>query len=92
MILVYETIGGLRAVAWTDVAQGILLLVGLAGVLAAIVPGPAHMREITQWIAAAEPAKVAVPDWSMSVNWASTTSNGTSGSRNAFSMRFIIAR
>lgn len=28
IILIYETLGGLRSVAWTDVLQGILLLVG----------------------------------------------------------------
>ncbi len=28
IILVYETLGGLRSVAWTDVIQGIILLVG----------------------------------------------------------------
>ncbi len=30
MILFYETLGGMRAVAWTDAAQGILMLLGLA--------------------------------------------------------------
>jgi len=33
MILFYETLGGMRAVAWTDAAQGILMLVGLATLL-----------------------------------------------------------
>lgn len=28
IILIYETLGGLRSVAWTDVLQGVLLLVG----------------------------------------------------------------
>ena len=33
VIIVYETLGGLRAVAWTDVAQGSMLLIGLFGLL-----------------------------------------------------------
>ena len=33
MILFYETRGGMRAVAWTDAAQGILMLAGLATLL-----------------------------------------------------------
>ncbi len=32
-ILAYETVGGMRAVAWTDTAQGLLMLVGLAALL-----------------------------------------------------------
>ena len=33
VILVYETRGGMRAVAWTDAAQGLAMLVGLAAML-----------------------------------------------------------
>lgn len=72
VILVYETMGGLRAVAWTDAVQGGLLLLGLGGVLVAVIPSPEHMRSVTEWIAAAAPEKVAVPGWSMCTTWAST--------------------
>jgi Na+/proline symporter len=72
VILAYETMGGMRAVVWTDAAQGILLLVGLGGVLVAVLPGPSHLQAVTEWIATAAPEKVAVPTWSMCVTWLST--------------------
>ncbi len=36
VMVVYETLGGLRSVAWTDVIQGILLLLGCIVIFAAI--------------------------------------------------------
>jgi SSS family solute:Na+ symporter len=72
VIVVYETMGGMRAVAWTDAAQGGLLLVGLGGVLAAVLPTPAHLGAVTEWIATAAPEKVAVPGWTLCVTWFST--------------------
>ena len=39
IILFYETLGGMQAVAWTDCIQGLLLFVGLLGMLAAVVSG-----------------------------------------------------
>ena len=36
IMVVYETLGGLRSVAWTDVLQGLLLLVGCAVLFVAI--------------------------------------------------------
>jgi len=62
MMVVYETLGGMRAVAWTDALQGILLLVGLALVAALAVTqfgGIAHsMRTIHQH----SPEKFLPPD------------------------------
>ena len=72
VVIVYETVGGMRAVAWTDCIQGIMLLVGLVGLLLAVVPTPAHLGELTAAVAAAAPEKVAVPGWDVSRNWFST--------------------
>lgn len=36
IILIYETLGGLRSVAWTDVLQGVILMVGCAVIFAVI--------------------------------------------------------
>jgi SSS family solute:Na+ symporter/sodium/pantothenate symporter len=72
VILIYETLGGMRAVAWTDAVQGALILVGLGGILAAIVPSPAHLAAITEWVATTAPGKAAVPPWSVCVTWGST--------------------
>jgi Na+/proline symporter len=72
VIVVYETIGGMRAVAWTDALQGGLLIVGLGGVLAAVLPTPAHLGAVTEWVAAVSPEKVAVPGWTLCMTWIST--------------------
>ena len=69
---VYETVGGMRAVAWTDCVQGIMLLAGLSGLLLAVAPTPAHLAEMTAAIAAAAPEKAAVPPWSVARTWFST--------------------
>ena len=72
VVIIYETIGGMRAVAWTDCLQGIMLLIGLTGLLAAVAPTPSHLAELTSTIAATAPEKVTVPSWEISRNWFST--------------------
>ena len=72
VVLVYETVGGMRAVAWTDAIQGLMLMVGLTGLMIAISPTPTKLAEITQLIAAEAPSKTAVPGWDISRNWFST--------------------
>ncbi|MCY4507568.1 MAG: sodium:solute symporter family protein, partial [Acidobacteria bacterium] len=59
VVLVYETVGGMRAVAWTDLVQGVMLVTGLTGLLLAAVPGPSHVAEVTAWLAVEAPEKVA---------------------------------
>ena len=72
VVIVYETVGGMRAVAWTDCVQGIMLLAGLVGLLLVVLPTPAHLHELTMTIAAVAPEKVTVPSWEISRNWFST--------------------
>jgi len=72
VILIYETLGGMRAVAWTDAVQGVLIIAGLGGILATVAPSPAHLAAITEWVAAAAPEKAAVPSWADCVTWGST--------------------
>ena len=60
VIIVYETLGGLRAVAWTDVVQGAMLLIGLSGLLYAVAPGPASWQALTDWLNANAPEKTAL--------------------------------
>ena len=71
-ILAYETLGGMRAVAWTDAAQGVLMLVGLGALLAWLVSEAGGFGEITRGIAAVRPEASAVPDARECANWAST--------------------
>ena len=59
VIIIYETLGGLRAVAWTDVLQGGMLFVGLLGLLYVAAPGPSHWQALTDWLSANAPEKIA---------------------------------
>ena len=72
VVIIYETVGGMRAVAWTDCIQGLMLLVGLVGLLIAVGPTPDHLAHLTNEIARTSPEKVAVPSWEISRNWFST--------------------
>lgn len=72
VIVLYETVGGMRAVAWTDCAQGAMLLIGLIGILLAILPGLEGLSETSAWIIANEPAKAAVPEGAAIRSWFST--------------------
>jgi Na+/proline symporter len=71
-ILAYETLGGMRAVAWTDATQGVLMLVGLGALLAWLVSEAGGLAEITRGVAAVRPEASAVPDARECANWAST--------------------
>jgi SSS family solute:Na+ symporter/sodium/pantothenate symporter len=72
VIGVYETLGGMRSVAWTDLVQGVLLLGGLCVVLALVWARVGSLSEITARLAADRPAMVAVPGWAQCAGWASS--------------------
>ena len=72
IILFYETRGGMRAVAWTDAAQGILMIFGLATLLVWLLAGSGGLATVTGDVAAIRPEAVAVPDASGVANWFST--------------------
>ena len=72
MILVYETLGGMRAVAWTDTGQGLLMLVGLFALLVWLLADAGGLAALTGDIARVRPDAVRVPDTAERANWAST--------------------
>ncbi|RMF66267.1 MAG: sodium:solute symporter family protein [Calditrichaeota bacterium] len=72
VIMTYETLGGMRAVAWTDCVQGVILLCGLVGLLLAAFPTPGHLQSVTQWLIAHQPEKAAVPTAAVCRTWVST--------------------
>jgi SSS family solute:Na+ symporter/sodium/pantothenate symporter len=72
IVLFYETLGGMRAVAWTDVAQGLLMLAGLAALLGWLVFEAGGLAGLTESILALDPGLAAVPSAAERVNWAST--------------------
>jgi len=71
IIVVYETLGGFRAVAWTDVIQGSVLLVGFVVLLVLVFREFGSLAEATKIVQLKAPEKVAPPDWIASNEWAS---------------------
>jgi SSS family solute:Na+ symporter/sodium/pantothenate symporter len=71
-VLLYENLGGMRAVAWTDAVQGLLMMAGLAVLLAWLLSVGGGLRSLTDGILAVRPSAAAVPDARECANWAST--------------------
>nr|WP_246055360.1 sodium:solute symporter family protein [Pseudalkalibacillus caeni] len=70
VMLVYEWMGGMKAVAFTDVMQGIVLMIGIVVFLiGALYLVGGNMGDVTSYIASTEPAKVGVPPLEGSINW-----------------------
>jgi Na+/proline symporter len=72
MVLLYETLGGMRAVAWTDAAQGILMMLGLAALLGWLLFEAGGIGAMTRGVLATRPEALALPSASEQANWAST--------------------
>ena len=72
VVIIYESLGGMRAVAWTDVLQGIMIFVGLIGIFFVVVPGTDELAEISTWLIANEPEKIGVPTTDFQIYWIST--------------------
>jgi len=72
VIGVYETLGGMRSVAWTDVVQGLLLFVGLLAVLFVVLERSEGLGTVSAELARSQPRLVAVPAWSVCARWGST--------------------
>jgi SSS family transporter len=62
VMLVYESLGGMRSVAWTDVVQGLLLLVGCFGIFYILFTARGGLEQAAEVIAETAPEKLAVPD------------------------------
>lgn len=72
VVIVYETLGGMRAVAWTDVIQGVMIFVGLFGILWVVMPGTEELTRISTWLMEHQPEKIGVPKVEFRIYWAST--------------------
>ncbi|WP_170006529.1 sodium:solute symporter family protein [Bacillus fonticola] len=72
VMLVYEWMGGMRAVAYTDVFQGIVLMVGIFALLGgALYLVGGSFGDVSQYLADNEPEKIGVPPFATSINWLS---------------------
>ncbi len=72
MILFYETLGGMRAVAWTDAGQGVLMMLGLMALLTWLTAGAGGFEALTRAVMEIRPEAAAVPPAREAANWAST--------------------
>lgn len=71
VMLIYESLGGMRSVAWTDVVQGILLFVGCGCILYVLVAKEGGLPAATETIVQIAPAKIGVPDSAGLRSWLS---------------------
>lgn len=72
IMVIYETLGGLRSVAWTDVIQGVILLLGCAVIFIAIEYQYGGLSSTAEYIMTQEPDKWAPPTWEEKRLWLST--------------------
>ncbi|MEM7582233.1 MAG: sodium:solute symporter family protein [Acidobacteriota bacterium] len=72
VILIYECLGGMRAVAWTDAFQGLVLLTGLAMVVALIIVEIGTPAAIVAMVGEAAPEKIENPSLKTCITWLST--------------------
>lgn len=72
IMLVYGTLGGIRAIAWTDVIQGAVLMVGFVVLLVMLVDEFGPLSAATERVLASpDAAKIARPSGAMLREWAS---------------------
>lgn len=72
VMLVYESLGGMRSVAWTDAIQGSLLFCGCMCLLYILLTSEGGLPAAAEWIEREEPAKFEVPAAPGIRGWVST--------------------
>ena len=72
IMVIYETLGGFRSVAWTDAIQGVILLAGCIVIFIAIRIHYGGLEEATALLAERAPHLLAPPDAAATRTWLST--------------------
>lgn len=72
IMVIYETLGGMRSVAWTDMLQGILLLFGVIVIFYIIYEQYGGLNGISSQLQINRPDFWTPPDWSAKRLWLST--------------------
>ena len=72
IMVIYETLGGMRSVAWTDMLQGILLLFGVIVIFYIIYEQYGDLYAISSQLQINRPDFWTPPDWSAKRLWLST--------------------
>ena len=71
IIVVYETLGGFRAVAWTDLIQGGVLIIGFAVLVFLLFDHFGSLDAATRKLMTIAPEKVAPPNTKQACEWVS---------------------
>lgn len=71
LMLIYEWLGGMKAVAIADTINGIALLIGVFGLLALALKTFGSPITVANYIAENAPSKIGVPKLETSINWIS---------------------
>lgn len=72
IMVIYETLGGMRSVAWTDVIQGVLLIAGCIFIFAGIEYQYGGLSAVAENIMSNRPDLWQPPDFSQKRMWLST--------------------
>ena len=72
IMVIYETLGGLRSVAWTDVIQGVILLIGCALIFIAIEYQYGGITKTAEYFITERPEAWAPPSLEQKRLWVST--------------------
>lgn len=72
VMLIYESLGGMRSVAWTDTIQGSLLFVGCGAILYILLTSEGGLPAAAEVIQVEEPAKFEAPGAAGIRAWVST--------------------
>jgi Na+/proline symporter len=72
LLVLYEVVGGLRAVAWTDLLQGCVLVTGAMAFLLPPVIGKVYggLETVSESLLETDPSHVTVMDSGASISWA----------------------
>merc|ERR1719191_724159 len=70
ILVAYEVVGGLRAVAWTDLLQGTVLMIGAMAFLFVIGSVYGGLESVTESLLVTDPSHVTVMDSSGAIGWA----------------------
>lgn len=79
VMLIYESLGGMRSVAWTDAIQGSLLFFGCMAILYALLTSEGGLPAATDAIRERDPQKLEVMGW-----------DGANGLRSRFSTILLL--
>ncbi|WP_461536496.1 sodium:solute symporter family protein [Spongorhabdus nitratireducens] len=71
VILVYDSLGGLRAVAWTDVFQGLIILLGLLLLVIWLGGQSDNLAQFGEQVTSHKPEAALVPDRAAQIKWVS---------------------